>query len=695
MTEAEQAWHGRLLTEILRVGPRQVPWQVALRNTVGVVAPLAAGVLTGHLQAGLGMATGALTVMFSDQPGPYSTRFKRMLLASAAGGLAALAGFGIGTQAALILPLVAVWTFVAALLVALGPAITRVGLTAIIVLLIATSRAGQTAALPATLLILSGGVLQSLLAVMAWPLNRYRPQRHALADAYAALAAAARRRPALHDMPPLSDTINQLQAMLLVQNAPRSRAQESFSILTSEFDLVRLQLIALEDYQQTLPGDEAAVVKQLRRATARVLYAISSVLRHGKSAVVVSRPLLKFDSALETMLLQAVSVPADASFRAAAARSTALAQHLRAALRNADYAGSAGELRADAAARHLPMILRPDQPLAVLGANLRLHSVPFRHALRCAIVVTAGVAIAHSTGLQHAYWLPMTAAIVLKPEFGATITYGLLRVAGTLAGLLLMSLLLYGLLHDIASRIAILALLCFVYRETAPRHYGIGVAALSGMLVLMLALAGEPAMQTISARSIGTVGGSAMALLAYVLWPSWERSRVMPTLVKMLNAAATYLLSLASAEPIRHADTRSAIRAARSNAQASLDRLHQEPRTGEGLLARGESVLVIANRLTRASMMLDALLLDMPQLRDIPQLRELLRAVADRIAVLSDALADGSADTDSAAVSHAARALRITLVNQNDPSDLVLIVDRIHAILASLEALATSQPGSR
>src|SRR5690606_11800059 len=134
----------------------------------------------------------------------------------------------------------------------------------------------------------------------------------------------------------------------------------------------------------------------------------------------------------------------------------------------------------------------------------RWHSIAFRHALRSAVVVTAGFALVHALSMDHGYWLPMTAAIVLKPDFGATASFGILRMLGTLGGLLVMSLLLHWVLLAPLPRLFALAVSCFLFREMAPRHYGLGIAALSGMLVLLLALAGEPAMPLVEARATAT-----------------------------------------------------------------------------------------------------------------------------------------------------------------------------------------------
>src|SRR5258708_20448145 len=65
------------------------PW-LALRNTLGVALPLAAGVATGNVSSGLVLGTGALNVAFSDIAEPYAQRARRMLGSSA---LVTLASF--------------------------------------------------------------------------------------------------------------------------------------------------------------------------------------------------------------------------------------------------------------------------------------------------------------------------------------------------------------------------------------------------------------------------------------------------------------------------------------------------------------------------------------------------------------------------------------------------------------------------
>ena len=69
--------------------------------------------------------------------------------------------------------------------------------------------------------------------------------------------------------------------------------------------------------------------------------------------------------------------------------------------------------------------------------HLNLQSPIFRHALRLAVLVALGDILGAEVSWRRTYWLPMTIALVLKPEFTATFTRGLLRIAGTIVGLLL------------------------------------------------------------------------------------------------------------------------------------------------------------------------------------------------------------------------------------------------------------------
>ena len=210
--------------------------------------------------------------------------------------------------------------------------------------------------------------------------------------------------------------------------------------------------------------------------------------------------------------------------------------------------------------------------------------------------------------VKHGYWIPMTVAIVLRADFAATLSFGLLRVVGTILGLVLTTALVYLLPVNAWVHLAVLALLCAGFRYFGTVHYAIAVASLTGMVVLLLAFVGEAPEPTVIARLIDTIIGSAVALAFYAAWPTWEKGRTRETLAEMLRAYGRYLASVADGVAQQRRDGRQGARMARVNAEASVKRLLAEPATPAALAELAQSLLTNGNRVARTIMTLEALL---------------------------------------------------------------------------------------
>ena len=600
-----------MLQTLLKLKPRDVPVVVALRNTVAVTLPLALGVATDHLGVGLGICVGALNTMFSDQPGPYRLRMTRMLLAAAAAGISAFIGYTLGGNDILLTLAALVWGMAGGLLVALGPEAARIGLISMILLVVTAAypRAPADAIGPA-ILFFSGGLLLTLFAVAAWPLQRYRPERTALAQLCRGLAASARRRDDSSQALPVTQALSDVENVLHGSYRARGAAMDAFRVLAEVIERVRLELLALGGLDERTDQNELkATLTRLREYSARALDAIASALDAGASPLAAAAALEGFDAAmasLDAMHANAGDAHAGRALTIAQAHTHALSGQLRAAVRNADFAGSRGELRLDAHEARLPRALRPRSALAILRANLRLSSIACRHAIRLGACLALAILGSRSGGLSHGYWIPMTTAIVLKPDFAGTFSFGLLRVIGTLLGLALTTALLHFAFGSDAARIVLLAVLCFGFRQFTTMHYGIGVMLLTSLIVVLLTFEGIAPGETMLARAVGTGIGSALALLAYLAWPTWERGRVHEALAEMLDTYRRYFLAVLDGAPRVRDDIRRATRGARTNAQASLDRLRSEPRRDPRLLAVAEGVFANANRFLRAAMTLEA-----------------------------------------------------------------------------------------
>jgi len=607
----ERSDNGLMLRKLLELKPRDVPFVVALRNTAAVTLPLMFGVATGQIGIGLGVSVGALNTMFSDQPGPYRLRLRRMLLAAAAAGISAFVGYSVGFSTALTVLAALIWGFCGGLLVALGPEAGRIGLTSMILVVITASdpRAPADAIGPA-LLFFGGGLLQMLFSIAAWPLQRYRPERSALAQLCRQLAASARKRDDSSQPPPVTQALNDIENLLHGAFRARGAAMEAFRVLAEIIERIRLELLALGGLHERIEDAELSVtLSRLREYAARALDALGGALDAGVSPLAASAALEGYDAAL-SVLVERGEKPRDEKLQRALtialAHANALGGQLRAAVRNAEFAGSRGEIRLEAHEARLPRTLRPGNPIAILRANLRLSSIACRHALRCSVCLAIAVAGESIAGMSHGFWIPMTTAIVLKPDFAGTFSFGLLRVIGTMLGLALATALVHFAFGAEWERIALLAVLCFGFRQLTTVHYGIGVMLLTALIVVLLTFEGMAPGETMPARALGTSIGSALALLAYVVWPTWERGRVRPALADMLDAYRRYFLAVIEDSSRVRVDIRRLGRSARSNAEASLDRLRGEPGRGSRLVATAEGIFANANRFIRAAMALEA-----------------------------------------------------------------------------------------
>ncbi len=636
-----------MLRTLTQIKPRDVPLRVALRNAAAIVLPLGIGIATGHIPIGLGVAAGALNTMFTDQPGPYRLRMRRMLLTALAASISAFVGGLVGAHTPLLVAAALLWGIAGGLLVALGTDAGRAGLTSMILLVIMAAQPRDPgSALAAASLIFAGGVLQTLFAIAAWPLQRYRPERIAIAEICRQLAASARRAPEQTQAPPVTQALLDVEGLLHGTHRARGTIMETFRVLAELVERIRLELLALGDLRATLgDGDLRTTLGRMLEYAARTLDAAADALDRGVSPLAAAVAMQGFDSALAALVQSRADSVQQRQLLIAIARAQGLAGQLRAALRNTDFAGSRGELRAQDAEERLPRALRPRSALATLRANLRLSSVAFRHALRCGVCLALSVAGARIAGLEHGYWIPMTVAIVLKPDFAGTFRVGLLRVIGTLLGLVLTTALVHTAFGGVWEELALLALLSIGFRMLVTMHYGLAVMMLTGLVVILLAFDGIAPGETMLARGIATVIGSAFALAAYALWPTWEHLRVRPALAAMTDAYRVYFDGLLHPDRTAHAAARSAARSARTNAQASIERMRDEPRSDLQLIALADGVFANANRFVRACMSLEAVLQDAPTLPAHDHLVQFGTHLDSSLAALAAGLRDGTTPT--------------------------------------------------
>ena len=145
-------------------------------------------------------------------------------------------------------------------------------------------------------------------------------------------------------------------------------------------------------------------------------------------------------------------------------------------------------------------------------------------AIRTAIILAIASAAYRYLALPNGYWIPMTAAIVTKPELRQTFQRGFARVIGTLAGAALATLIASALRPMpwiLASLVVIFAWICYALIYVNYAAFAVSVTA---YVVFILALAGLPETALIPHRMLNTLLGGVVALIVHAIFSPWEQS---------------------------------------------------------------------------------------------------------------------------------------------------------------------------
>lgn len=558
---------------------------MALRNSLAVAVPLAAGIAMGNPLGAVAISTGALNVSFSDGRDPYYHRARRMLTWSLLGAVAVFVGSLSGNNEASAIAVVACWAFLAGMLIAVSTTAGDLGLNTLVALIVFAGRGLSTlsGALNTGLLVLGGGLLQSAFCLAFWPLRRYDPERRALGHVYLVLAKEVDPDQDGDSATPLPALSAEEQDTVSALGNDHSVEGDRFRLLFDQADRLRLsayllvrlrdQLGERDDQRSEVEGDLAELLDEVLRTACRILSSAAHELLRTESG-----RLPELEQKLKTLTDAAQAQRTAGRTRLAvdiAAGVDVLAGQLRLVsqlVQRAEWAETGHEVSRPA----LPTFkMQAAGWAATLRANLDFRSAVCRHAIRLSLCVAAAEWIERMVGWHRAYWLPMTVAVVLKPDFTATFSRGVLRLLGTFAGLVLATALFHLLPVSAYTQLIFVGIFMFCLRFWGPANYGILTMSVSGLIVFLIAAIGNPPSTVIASRAVNTLAGGLLALLAYALWPTWERTQVSDEFAEMLDASRIYLQRVFAGLKTNH--ERLEWRRARSNAQASVDRVISEP----------------------------------------------------------------------------------------------------------------------
>jgi uncharacterized membrane protein YccC len=145
-------------------------------------------------------------------------------------------------------------------------------------------------------------------------------------------------------------------------------------------------------------------------------------------------------------------------------------------------------------------------------------------AVRLALCMAVGEIVRQNLPLPRPYWVLLTVAIVLKPDFGSVFTRAVQRGIGTLLGVLLGSAVLLVLPRN-PWILAAMAVAAGILPWARAANYGVLSVFLTPLVIFLLDLASPAGTGLIRARLLDTLIGCAIVLvLGYLLWPQTWRA---------------------------------------------------------------------------------------------------------------------------------------------------------------------------
>lgn len=243
---------------------------------------------------------------------------------------------------------------------------------------------------------------------------------------------------------------------------------------------------------------------------------------------------------------------------------------------------------------------------AWINPPTQIDPILVRYSLRIGLLMTAAIAAYRGFDIPRGYWIAFTILVVLQPDYGGTRQKAAQRIAGTVAGGLVGSLLLWVHL-PIAFHVFATSALAFGFAYHLRRRYALAVFYVTLMIVIMTEAMIPVHLDFTIARMVATIVGGGLSLLAaLVLWPKWEHERAPSILAAALRANRRYLevvaARLVTGEPFAGPAVQAKREAERANsrATASLQRRLGEPAHERGDTDRATALTAYNRRLTHA-----------------------------------------------------------------------------------------------
>lgn len=482
------------LTEVMRPKKVKPPWGTMLRAVLAIWVPLAAGFTTGHRDIALLPALGGLMSIMIDNGGTFRARVRRVGTAAIFGGAL---GLGIGSlihgRGWLAVIAVVLIAGVSAVLARLGGTGSVTGLQLMIYSSMSLGPVGALRPVWHTALEFAIGVCWALLLLVpGWLASPRGVEQRLVADVYHRIADDLRAVGT-------PDTATARQNVTAALNAAYDALLTGRSASSGRSERA-MHLMAILNVSHQMVEASAALRHEEERPPPLVTHTIDQL-----ADAVSGRP----EPAVPLIPAPASQTPGSLALRE-----------------------SMVTLERVISGNWTSRPARPerDSPFAwlrkraiTLGENLVGGWIAWSFTIRLMLCTGVAAVISEVSPLTRSYWVVLTVAIILKPDYGSVFMRALQRGLGTVIGAVLGAAILavvpYGpwLLIPFGVLAALLP-----YGKA--KNFGLSAIFLTPFVVLLIDLLDDTGWRLAGDRALDTVLASVIVLLVgYAPWPvSWQ-----------------------------------------------------------------------------------------------------------------------------------------------------------------------------
>ncbi|WP_116452348.1 FUSC family protein [Blastococcus litoris] len=499
------------LEELVRTTPPPVPWRDVVRFAVTIPMPLAVAVLVAGgvhpgaaLGAGVFATTGALAATLAPQSGPLRDRLRRIAAAIGFGAVGLVVGQYASGGGWVPVVVIAALSAVAALISSVNAAMS-LGSLQLLIYTALSSGLVTPLSLPAEIGFFFAGAawatLTTLVQARTEPLDPDRTSVAAVFRSIADLLEASGSDRSDDTRRGMTTALNAAYDRVIRSRSHSAgrikELSELAGVLNSAAPLVEGTVAAARAGVPADPDDVTAV-----RALAAALESDDVLTEERPPPVDDAPPARRAVRHGVRLVWNVVGDP---------------------------------EERAGAAAERPEVDLRTR--LRELADRTLASTESRSFAVRLALCMTVAEIARQYLPIQRPYWVLLTVAIVLKPDFGSVFTRAVQRGAGTVLGVLIGSALLAVLPRDAWVLVA-MAVFAALLPWARNANFGLFSVFQTPVIILLLDLALPSGPGLVGARLVDTLIGCAIVLVfGYLLWPQTWRA----PLDEALRAAALAL----------------------------------------------------------------------------------------------------------------------------------------------------------